>query len=170
LPFITIFPNAEAGLYQFNGVDGSANQNEICGLKAINDGLFIFLGFPLYYIQQSDVSSFFSTALQEISTLDLEDNIVAPEEFQTKAYPNPFNPTTTIMFNLPNESGVNLAVYNVKGQKIKSLIHNEQREKGRNEVSWNGKDQQGKAVSSGIYFYRLETDQRTAVQKILLMK
>lgn len=170
LPFVTIFSNHFHALYEFDGIEGSTNQGEICGQKSQDEGLYIFLGFPLYYMNQTDVTGFLGTVFQEISELDSEENVVEVNLFRTKAYPNPFNPTTTIMFNLPNESNVNLEIYNVKGQKIKSLIHNQQIESGRNEVSWNGKDEEEKPVSSGVYFYKLETNSNLTVHKILLLK
>jgi len=170
LPFITIFPEAEDGFYLFEGVENSTHQDAVCGLKSVNDGVFIFLGFPLYYMQNADVTNFFNVAFQEISNLENEEVEIIQPNLTSKAYPNPFNPTTTIMFNLPVNSTVNLAIYNVKGQKIKSLIHNQKFENGRNEISWNGIDQEGKYVSTGIYFYKLQTDTDLISQKILLIK
>lgn len=84
-------------------------------------------------------------------------------------YPNPFNQQTEISFSLPAISRVNLEVYNVVGQRIVSLVDDELTA-GRHVVTWNGLDISGKAVASGIYFYRLEAGETVAVRKMILMK
>ncbi|RLD59275.1 MAG: hypothetical protein DRJ01_11525, partial [Bacteroidetes bacterium] len=84
-------------------------------------------------------------------------------------YPNPFNPTTTIKFSLPEESDIKLSVYNVKGQKVKQLANN-QFAKGQHTVIWNGKDSNDKSVASGIYFYKISTGKETTMRKMLLIK
>ncbi len=88
-------------------------------------------------------------------------------------YPNPFNPETTISFNLPEEGDVQLDIYNIKGQKVKQLvsISANQFSAGQHSVVWNGKDENNKPVSSGIYLYKLKMDGKTiASKKCLLMK
>jgi hypothetical protein len=89
-------------------------------------------------------------------------------------YPNPFNPTTTISFDLHKNSQVELVVYNVKGQKVKTLV-NEAMNAGKHRISWNGKDDSERPTSSGIYFYRFSTKNQdggryTATKKMILMK
>ncbi|NQV17543.1 MAG: VCBS repeat-containing protein [Armatimonadetes bacterium] len=82
-------------------------------------------------------------------------------------YPNPFNPTTTITFSLPaNADEVKLYIYNIKGQKVKQFsdIRNQ------TSVIWKGKDDAGKPVSSGIYFYRLKTNDEEIHKRMILMK
>ena len=93
-----------------------------------------------------------------------------PETFALdQNYPNPFNPVTTITFSLPVPSHVNLSVYNVLGQKVITL------EKGwvntgNHQTLWNGRDAQGNAVSSGLYFYSLEAENFRQVKKMLFLK
>jgi hypothetical protein len=84
-------------------------------------------------------------------------------------YPNPFNPSTTIRFGLPEEGKVKLVVYNVLGQKVKELL-NETRGAGRHEVKWNGRNDSGQQVASGLYIYRIETAKGAASKKMLLIK
>ena len=85
-------------------------------------------------------------------------------------YPNPFNPTTTISFSIPEESKIELSIYNIKGQKIKSLL-NDQITAGEHSIVWNGKDDNNKPVSSGVYLYKLNVNGKTeAVKKCLLLK
>jgi len=86
-------------------------------------------------------------------------------------YPNPFNPTTAISFNLATEipQVTELVIYNMKGQKVKQLI-SDQLSAGQHTVYWNGTDDHDKPVSSGIYFYKLKSGDDQQIRKMLLMK
>ena len=84
-------------------------------------------------------------------------------------YPNPFNPTTTISFDLAVDSIVSIEIFNIRGQKIRQLT-NDFFEIGHHQVIWNGTDNFGNAVSSGMYFYRMTTDEFSAVKRMVLMK
>lgn len=93
-----------------------------------------------------------------------------PSRFQLyHNYPNPFNPATTMRYDLPHASQVRLEVYNVLGQRIATLV-DESQEAGQHQVSWNGVDSDGRPVSSGIYFYRLKTDEFVETKKMMLLK
>jgi hypothetical protein len=83
--------------------------------------------------------------------------------------PNPFNPTTSISFVLPERSPVTLAVYDVGGRHVKTLL-DAAVEGGIREAVWDGTDERGNRVSSGIYFYRLRVGERTLVKRMLLLK
>jgi hypothetical protein len=83
--------------------------------------------------------------------------------------PNPFNPTTTIRFDLPRAVNVNLSIYNVKGELIATLV-NQHMTEGRKEVTWTAKDNRGRAVSSGIYFYRLVAVVFVQTRKMVLLR
>jgi len=91
------------------------------------------------------------------------------EVFSASNYPNPFNPETTIIYNLPAESFVTLEIYNLKGQLVKRLV-SENKPSGAHKAVWDGSDQQGREVASGFYFYRLKTKDNQLTRKILLMK
>ncbi|MDP2172700.1 MAG: T9SS type A sorting domain-containing protein [Candidatus Cloacimonadaceae bacterium] len=84
-------------------------------------------------------------------------------------YPNPFNPSTTIAYQIPETGNVRLEIYNMKGQKVRTLV-NEQKYSGSHSVLWNGTDQSGRSVVSGVYFYRLVTDNKTLSKRMLLLK
>ncbi len=84
-------------------------------------------------------------------------------------YPNPFNPTTTIPYNLDESSVIRMSIVDINGKEIVELL-NTNHGAGRHEVSWNSIDDQGKTVEAGVYFCRLETIERTAIQKLLLVK
>ena len=85
------------------------------------------------------------------------------------AYPNPFNPTTTITYRLPEASEVMLTVYNVAGQRVAVLIDKKQ-EPGTYTARWNGRDATGAFVPSGLYFYRIEAGAFRESRKMLLLK
>lgn len=84
-------------------------------------------------------------------------------------YPNPFNPNTSIRFNLPESSQVAVTIFNVLGQKVKNLYNGEMNG-GNNTLSWNGKDNSGKTVGTGVYFYTIKTAQNHFTGKMLLVK
>lgn len=87
----------------------------------------------------------------------------------SKNYPNPFNPSTTINYAVPQAGKVKLEIYNLRGQKVKVLV-NEQSLPGMYKAVWDGKDRNNRSVSSGIYFAKLEHNNKTKIQKMVLMK
>ncbi len=98
------------------------------------------------------------------------EHITVPKRVELlQNYPNPFNPVTTIKFGLPNEGTVKLTVYNLLGQRVKELV-NESKGAGYHYVVWNGTDELGKSVASGIYLYRLNTENGSRSGKMLLIK
>jgi len=85
-------------------------------------------------------------------------------------FPNPFNPTTTISFSLPQSGSADLAIYNQKGQLVKSLHASQELPAGDHSAIWDGLDEKGNPVSSGIYLYRLSCCGKSVSRKMLLMK
>jgi flagellar hook assembly protein FlgD len=84
-------------------------------------------------------------------------------------YPNPFNPVTQIAYQAPETGRVRLVVYNVLGQQVRTLVDG-QMVAGFYRVSWDGRDDQGRQVSSGIYLYRMEAGKFSQVHKMVLLK
>ncbi len=84
-------------------------------------------------------------------------------------YPNPFNPTTNIAFDLKDAGNVQIDIYDIKGRKIKSLI-NDNFTVGSHSVLWDGKDNNNQTVSSGVYFYKLSSGDFQATNKMIMMK
>jgi len=84
-------------------------------------------------------------------------------------YPNPFNPSTDIRFAVPQTSQVRIAIYSVLGQEVRTLFEG-QKEQGVHVVRWDGKDNDGKSLSSGVYLYRMNAGTFTSTHKMLLMK
>jgi len=84
-------------------------------------------------------------------------------------YPNPFNPVTIIKFNLTEPSNTKLTVYNILGQEVKQLL-NKMLAPGSYDMTWDGTDETGQGMPSGVYMYRLTTDQFSQSRKMLLLK
>jgi hypothetical protein len=84
-------------------------------------------------------------------------------------YPNPFNPETRIAYSLPEETLVEISVYNIKGQKVKNLLLDTE-EAGEHFIIWNGVDSQNRSCASGIYFCRISAGSQAKTQKMLLLK
>ena len=84
-------------------------------------------------------------------------------------YPNPFNGTTAIRFDLPTPQQVRLAVYNLAGQKVVELVRGTRRA-GSYALAWDGRDQNGRLLASGVYLYRLEAGDQVRVRKLLLLQ
>jgi hypothetical protein len=99
------------------------------------------------------------------------ENVPTPEPVAlSQNYPNPFNPTTTIDFQVKTPGKVEIEVYNIKGAKVKTLI-NTFLTSGNHSITWNGTDVQNNEVSSGMYFYKLKTENKyTSTKKMLLLK
>lgn len=99
---------------------------------------------------------------------DVNDIISLDKPF-IKNYPNPFNPSTTISFNLKQDSQVSLIVYNVKGQRVTQLV-SQNLKSGIHNFVWDGKTSEGKDSASGIYFYQLQTNYDNRIGKMMLIK
>ena len=147
------------------------------------DPMAIFNGLnPMYnieFMEHNGVNYLITLEMANIGLFEYtyepssaEDKLLEPE-FTLSNYPNPFNLETTISFSVPQNSDfVNLDIYNIKGQKVKQLISDSanQLSAGQHSVVWDGNDSHNKRVSSGIYFYRLETESKTVTKKMLLLK
>ena len=93
-----------------------------------------------------------------------------PEMFSlSQNYPNPFNPVTNMDYTLPKRSRVVISIYNVLGQEVKTIINKEQ-EYGYHSIIWDGIDNRGNQMSSGVYFARMNSEQFTQTKKMLLVK
>ncbi len=108
------------------------------------------------------------TGLRYVPTA-VDDSSVSEISFETGNYPNPFNPSTKIAYSLPEDGNVSLEIFNIKGQKVKSLV-SDFRTKGSHSVTWNGTDDNQNAVSSGVYFYRITAGKHTKTNKMIMMK
>jgi hypothetical protein len=85
-------------------------------------------------------------------------------------YPNPFNPSTTIEYKIPDDNvNVRLTIYDISGRKIRTIVNTNQNA-GRYKIVWNGRNDSGSRVSSGIYIYRIIAGKYTAIKKLMVLK
>lgn len=113
--------------------------------------------FNIYTIDEASVSSEFENILENVDYTSLHN------------YPNPFNPETTISFNLDEVEKVELEIFNIRGQKVKQLV-SIQLPAGKHSIIWDGKDSYDKQVSSGIYMYKLKVGDFQQTKKMILLK
>lgn len=141
-----LIPSNQDGLYEFLDAQVAAGRRHFYKLENVNiDG---------------------STSIHG----PIEAEAPLPKDFRlAENFPNPFNPTTTVRFDLPKSTHVKLEVYNVLGQKVKTMI-NEQMEPGYHEILWNSLNDQGMRVSSGVYYYRITAGDFHDVKKMALVK
>jgi len=100
----------------------------------------------------------------------ISEGVNVPTTFaMSQNYPNPFNPVTHFRVDLPKSTEVEVAVYDLLGRKIASLLSGNQAA-GQYTLEWNGRDANGVGVPTGMYFLRLSSDEFTATQKVMLMK
>jgi hypothetical protein len=111
-----------------------------------------------------------TTSLDAASTLVQDDLAIMPKDLILYSnYPNPFNPSTTIRFDIPQTGNVNLAIYDINGRLISTLIDGDMAA-GSHQVTWNGRDVSGKSVASGIYIYRLQQNDKLMSRKLTLLR
>ncbi len=116
------------------------------------------------YVVTTDEIGRFSVQIANVAVEDM-----VPDEFALgQNFPNPFNPTTSIPFSLDAESHVDLSIYNVMGQKIRTLV-NGSLSAGSHIIQWNGCDDHNRFVSAGIYFCRLKGGEHARIRKMLLL-
>ncbi len=106
----------------------------------------------------------------EVEVLSTDDPGIEPYETALLGNtPNPFNPSTAIRFSLREDMPVTLAIYNIRGQKVRTLI-DKRMERGEHTAQWLGDDDSGKPCSSGVYLYRMQTSGKTETKKMIMMK
>ena len=99
-----------------------------------------------------------------------DEDLLVPADYSLEQnYPNPFNPTTMISFSLKENAEVTLIVYSILGNKV-ATVYSGRAGPGRHEFEWNGRSDDGIAVSSGIYLYRLEVGVNSLTRKMVLLK
>ncbi len=155
----------------------SDDEGEIYEGKTIadNSGYFQWSGWPTgphitaTATDEAGNTSIFS-APAYLSSVTEKENPGAPNHFELKQnHPNPFNPETIIEYSLAKTSKVEISVFNVQGQRIVSLV-NARQSSGSFAAKWNGKDEKGKDVVSGVYFYQIKAGEFIATKKMTLLR
>ena len=128
--------------------------------------------FPRYLLAgvRVDGPKILDIDLANAATAVAEDSAVKPTLFSLDPnYPNPFNPTTAIRFSLPQPGEAELSIYNLLGQRVATLVHGVQ-EAGVHTLAWDGRDEQGRELASGVYLYRLQAGAQVETRKLLLLR
>jgi flagellar hook assembly protein FlgD len=102
--------------------------------------------------------------------VSLDESEITPIQFALhQNYPNPFNPHTEISFDIPEMTDINVSVFNLMGQKVKTLV-NDNITPGYHTIMWDGTNDKGLQVSTGMYFYTLQSSEKRVMRKMLFLK
>ena len=143
---------------------------DIAAGDSISFGIAAIAASSIYELEYvaSEIRNFWDTHFPE--ELGNENEATLPGVFALhQGYPNPFNPVTSIRYDIPEAANVQVSVYSLLGQKVKTLV-NGAHQPGFYAVQWNGTNDQGNPVASGMYICRIHADQFNAVKKLILMK
>jgi hypothetical protein len=141
-----------------------------------DSGRFMIFDFPLFFMKKDQAEALLTHALEAFGELptgiDSDDPLNAQLPSENRLYPNypnPFNPETTIRYQLAQAGDVDIAVYNISGQRVRRLASGSQ-PAGVHEVQWNGLGDDGRPMSSGVYLVRLRSGATVQTMKVMMMK
>jgi hypothetical protein len=164
-------------LYDTNPTHGAVVSQQTVNPMGATVGV-VLSGFSYDTIRDDNLAAFYDRGTHLYKILTWMGNAITPTAVNNtpalvddlaQNYPNPFNPSTRIKYSLARNSQVSLSIYNVAGQLVKTLV-NETRTAGPHAVTWNGRDDRGAPVASGVYFYRLVAGDFTMTRKLTLLK
>ncbi len=174
--------NSNIGSGTIGGIYGIGNNNTILFYDTESSGsglqwyhyLKTILNSPSYIVENNLLILFSDSATFEFTCLSsiIEENIQIETPYNFKLfqnYPNPFNAKTTIHYTLKNDVKVHLTIFNLMGQEVRVLV-NEIQSAGCNAVTWNGKDNYGEPLPSGIYIYNINAGKFNKTLKLLMLK
>jgi len=167
-------PEAEV-IYTYDSRDDNpASEGKPVGWRYLGpDYKYVFLDVPLSFCERDAAIAALQRAVTEVSGLPTAVNDETDPLPRTltlyQNYPNPFNPETRIEYTLPRAADVKLAIFNILGRKVRTLV-DEHQAAGAYAVDWNGADGSGNRAASGMYLYRLESDGVVATRKMVLLK
>jgi hypothetical protein len=161
----------EAPSYEY--YDGSLNFVDTLCLDIDHDYKITVMAVDIYgdtNIVQQEIELTTGSVDHCLPAIPVMDKPAVPATYElSQNWPNPFNASTVIDFGLPEDGHVAFGVYDVLGRRIRVLIDG-YRPAGYHSVTWNGRDNNGREVASGIYFYRLTTKAFTESRKMVLVK
>lgn len=170
LPYIHTFEGAQNSLYTANMSTGSNGNGRSIAFRHDNNGSLVLFGLPLYYMQTSGVQAMLQSLLPWLNpALPVQDGQIPAAVASLNAYPNPFNPSATISYYLPAAGKLSLNLYNLKGQKVRSLLAAD-KAAGIHSLEFDGKDDAGRSLASGVYFIRMSHPQGELRKAVTLVK
>lgn len=126
-------------------------------------------GFHIFFFEWGDSAT--SIIPSVVSGIDDGFTIITPDDYElAQNYPNPFNPSTTIEFTLPINKAISLKVYNTLGQEVKTLISSQPYAAGTHQTQWDGTNNNGQQVASGVYIYQLKFGNFTKSKRMTLIR
>ncbi|MCB5286451.1 MAG: T9SS type A sorting domain-containing protein [Candidatus Cloacimonetes bacterium] len=161
LPYLSSFEGDFETIYTGTVAPGSNAENRSLAFRTNN---LVLLGFPLYFMQGQGVREFLQAILPELATVSAADELTPVSTLRLLSYPNPFNPNTTISFELPADGKISLQLYNLKGQKVQELCEG-QYKAGQHQISFTSGD-----LPSGVYILSLNAEGKRLSRRLTLMK
>jgi len=164
--------------FQISDLSGNVLFKEVVGFdtpvlnaaRPLRIGKAAYGDYPPYFCGYFDDIKIYNYPAAGIITSVDENDVAAVRGYRLhQNYPNPFNPNTSIRFEVPRRSHVELSIYDVLGRKIRTLV-NENMPAGKYSKLWDGKDELGNLVPSGIYFYRLKADNFDRTMKMVFVR
>jgi hypothetical protein len=155
-------------------IGAAGNSNELIEYSYVDEKEVENHTTYYYWLESVDYSGQSNFYGSTSVTIELPDNPEAPEIPVVlglhQNYPNPFNPDTKIRFAVKEEGNAEVTIFNMKGQKITTIFSGSVEANSYYEAIWNGRDDNAKDVASGVYFYQLDSSNRTEIKKMLLIK
>ena len=162
----TLYVASSTGIHLYNVTNPYSTYESETISASYPKGIFPTQDY-LYCTEDFQFNVYGDTTLVSVNEHLAINNLI---NFNLSNCPNPFNPVTTISFSIQEKSKITLSIFNIKGQKIKTLTDDEIG-KGNHSISWYGKDENNNSVSSGVYFYKLIVNNKTdVIKKCLLLK
>ncbi|MBN2828764.1 MAG: T9SS type A sorting domain-containing protein [Candidatus Cloacimonetes bacterium] len=165
-----VFPNSsEDIIYLADYTDGMAVDNQPIAIKSEFGGSFTLMGLPLFMFEEEGVQSFLNDYIATIdNSVGNSNEEHIPMDNALQAFPNPFFHDLNIKVTCKNEQQIELAVYNIKGQKVHSDFLTSKNSMVN--LNWDGKDTTGKSCAAGIYFLRAKGNSLNLTKRVLLLK
>jgi len=169
-----LYPRSPAEpIYYYNSLypGSSLFEGMPCGIKYEDQpgDVYTFIMHP-WYLESEDFRSLIAAVIERTPVSTPDEPELLPAGFTLRQnHPNPFNPQTVIEYYLPHNADIQIDIYNILGRRVRTLasgFHGA----GQHRVTWDGADDTGMAVASGVYFYRLKTDDFVKSRKMLLLK
>ena len=137
------------------------------GFRPLEEG--VYAGYLIITSDDPDNPSINVSLMGSSTEVSNEDGVNPVITELMGNYPNPFNPTTTIRFSLKERGPVNINIYNILGQRVKTLVSGDL-ESGQHSYTWDGVDANGRNVASGVYFYKMQAGKYSSTKKMIMMK
>ena len=172
LPYVETFDNQDDVIYRFHSDITSDQEGLPCALRTQPEGILYCLGFPLYCMQEDQAELLMDQILTDLGeTVSIEQETQEKPTIQLSVFPNPAQATDglSISFSLPRQENIEASIYNIRGQLV-AKVSQGVFDTGIHSLFWDGMDNQGRLVSSGVYFLRLQTPNQRMTRKVLILR